>query len=845
MSEKTIELVINTSRGEKNLKQIERLAQRVEKSLGKINKIKINVKTDQAQKKLSALTKEINKGNRKIDTFFKGANPGMTVFGNKISKVRDELSSVRKAFDDASSAVERQRGATALLAGNFKKLRMEAVAFAKASGADPSLTIGSVSARIKEIQQFPRTILAGNEAMSLLKRMQEMTIVGSKEFLEVSKAIGVQLGINANIQSQAARAAKPMQANQVFATSEQIQALGGKNRLIPPSMRLPAAGKSSGTFEIKSRPIEKSVKNIQKTSAKTANLLAQQTVSAGFTGATTGGFGVTGGQIGPAQLTRFEKAGFGKKGQAGGLFAFPGGKSARIKGGIGSALIGGGFPALFGAGGLSSILGGIAGGAGGALAPGGGFAASIFATAIAGQIEDAIQFRKAVKSLNKELAASGAITKISRKEIKELAKSLDISKEKAIEVVIEFQKFADTGILDLSDTFKTRALFDATVGADDFQSTLSRIQTLSEDLTLGTEFKAYKILAEQGSEAANKFIKDQIFLRRETEKFNDLIEGNFKMVEVQTFIRDFQRFGVGQSNIPGLRNFESLSAFSKEFNTLLNEVVKENKEIQQILNDPKNQILIKGTSKTILSSEAQQRINNILKPLLKDSESVLNLIKKFPEAFNLTTTKSRELTDALSKLPEALEFLQEFRAPDEELKKMLNPLRQILDLSVAIRDGFEESFKGIIKGTMTVSDAFRNMLNRIADHFLDSAARIAARQIQKGFLGFFENMFTSPVNDIQNKINTAANGGPIGIRQPTLVGERGPELFVPNQSGNIIPNHDLAGIGGGGTNIVVNVDASGSSVEGDEQGGRELGLVLSAAIESELIKQKRPGGLLA
>ena len=84
MSEKTIELVINTSRGEKNLKQIERLAQRVEKSLGKISKIKINVKTDQAQKKLSALTKEINKGNRKIDTFFKGANPGMTVFGNKI-----------------------------------------------------------------------------------------------------------------------------------------------------------------------------------------------------------------------------------------------------------------------------------------------------------------------------------------------------------------------------------------------------------------------------------------------------------------------------------------------------------------------------------------------------------------------------------------------------------------------------------------------------------------------------------------------------------------------------------------------------------------------------------------
>ena len=52
-------------------------------------------------------------------------------------------------------------------------------------------------------------------------------------------------------------------------------------------------------------------------------------------------------------------------------------------------------------------------------------------------------------------------------------------------------------------------------------------------------------------------------------------------------------------------------------------------------------------------------------------------------------------------------------------------------------------------------------------------------------------------------------------------------------------------MGGGSTSIVVNVDASGSSVEGDEQEGQALGLALSAAIETELIKQKRPGGLLA
>ena len=74
-----------------------------------------------------------------------------------------------------------------------------------------------------------------------------------------------------------------------------------------------------------------------------------------------------------------------------------------------------------------------------------------------------------------------------------------------------------------------------------------------------------------------------------------------------------------------------------------------------------------------------------------------------------------------------------------------------------------------------------------------------------------------------------------------LVGERGPELFTPGVSGMVTPNHGL----GGGTTVVVNVDASGSSVEGNEEQGRELGRMISAAIQSELIKQKRPGGMLA
>ena len=165
---------------------------------------------------------------------------------------------------------------------------------------------------------------------------------------------------------------------------------------------------------------------------------------------------------------------------------------------------------------------------------------------------------------------------------------------------------------------------------------------------------------------------------------------------------------------------------------------------------------------------------------------------------------------------------------------------------------------------MTAQDALRNLFMRTADAFLDMAAQLIAKQIQMKILGIGLNFLggglggglggslfagSTPVGTSDMFVGsvsgfpTFANGGNPPVGKASLVGERGPELFVPNSAGNIIPNHELGGMGGS-TNIVVNVDASGSSVEGDEQGGRELGQLISVAIQSELIKQKRPGGLL-
>ena len=103
----------------------------------------------------------------------------------------------------------------------------------------------------------------------------------------------------------------------------------------------------------------------------------------------------------------------------------------------------------------------------------------------------------------------------------------------------------------------------------------------------------------------------------------------------------------------------------------------------------------------------------------------------------------------------------------------------------------------------------------------------------------------------QNGIVPFARGGV--INKPTifpfkngigLMGEAGPEAIMPLRRG---PGGRLGveSSGGGIGDINVSVDASGSAVEGNGDQSRELGRLIGASIQAELVRQKRPGGLLA
>jgi lambda family phage tail tape measure protein len=78
-----------------------------------------------------------------------------------------------------------------------------------------------------------------------------------------------------------------------------------------------------------------------------------------------------------------------------------------------------------------------------------------------------------------------------------------------------------------------------------------------------------------------------------------------------------------------------------------------------------------------------------------------------------------------------------------------------------------------------------------------------------------------------------------------LMGEAGPEAIMPLRR---LPNGRL-GVeqAGGGAPVTVNVsvDATGTAVQGNAGQGEQLGRVISQAVQAELVRQQRPGGLLS
>ncbi len=172
--------------------------------------------------------------------------------------------------------------------------------------------------------------------------------------------------------------------------------------------------------------------------------------------------------------------------------------------------------------------------------------------------------------------------------------------------------------------------------------------------------------------------------------------------------------------------------------------------------------------------------------------------------------------------------LENTAALKEQVKALENLESMYASIGQSISSGIVDALSAAVEGTKSLADVASQTLRQVANILLQFGVNTALGGIP-GLSSFFPGR---------------ATGGPVSGGSPYMVGEKGPELFVPNTSGTIVPNGKFGG-GGGATNVVVNVDAKDSSASGDTGTGKELGRLIGAAVQAELVKQQRPGGLLS
>ena len=174
----------------------------------------------------------------------------------------------------------------------------------------------------------------------------------------------------------------------------------------------------------------------------------------------------------------------------------------------------------------------------------------------------------------------------------------------------------------------------------------------------------------------------------------------------------------------------------------------------------------------------------------------------------------------------------------EEAEKLKETFKGIGE---TVRNDLVSNLREAINGSKSFGEAMSNVLNNVKNKLIDLALNKAISGIGnaisggKGFGGgFLSGLFGKE------------RGGRVNAGGAFVVGERGPEILqMGSKGGNIIPNSQIGGGGDSVTNMVtVNVDASGSAVQGSTTDAQQLGQVIGQAVQAQLIKEKRAGGLL-
>ena len=293
------------------------------------------------------------------------------------------------------------------------------------------------------------------------------------------------------------------------------------------------------------------------------------------------------------------------------------------------------------------------------------------------------------------------------------------------------------------------------------------------------------------------------------------------------------------------------------------------KEFQRVISEGSGEEVEKALKK---QQDALNKIDEKLKKASGRAEKSLERQRKAIEQDVIALQKRQEILLEEEKITEEQKKQNEEKEKSAELiKKQQEATEKLkekfMEVGRSIEDGVVQNLTDAAMGTKSLGEAAISVLNDLKRKLIE----VAMQQAVSGLGNFLGNALGSifggglggggfkapppmPTGFMGTGIPSVLPKGSFGISSikrerggrvdsggAFLVGEKGPEMFTPSRSGTIIPNNAMGGVV---NNIVVNVDASGTSAQGNDADATQFGEQLAVAIQAEIINQKRAGGLL-
>jgi lambda family phage tail tape measure protein len=253
------------------------------------------------------------------------------------------------------------------------------------------------------------------------------------------------------------------------------------------------------------------------------------------------------------------------------------------------------------------------------------------------------------------------------------------------------------------------------------------------------------------------------------------------------------------------------------------EIAKIREEQNKKFNEIQNSMFIANSERerAFFIEKEILKLNSINAEQLKAEEEV----RKQAAAKLGELAKDNNLTGA--------QAIEQEKLINEQMQKGLDIVRQQYEFRRNMQQdpkaGVEDRLKQIqdsvtpfkVAGQMT--DSVFNSMNSALDNFVktgklkfsDFARSVILDLISIQLRASATQLLTQTLGMFGFNLPARALGGPVNAGQPYLVGEKGPELFLPNTSGNIVPNNKMGQGSAAGGQVVNNhynisaIDAKG------------------------------------